>query len=56
MGAGPRIFGTDPIRRINIRKWRGRAEGEFVFKLKIYDLDTKHEILMVADNETIVTV
>ena len=45
MGAGPRIFGTDPIRKINIRKWRGKTGGEFLFKLNFYDFNTKQEFL-----------
>ena len=54
MGAGPRNFGTDPIRKINIRKWQGKTGGEFLFKLKIYDLDTTQEILKYPGNKNII--
>ena len=54
MGAGPRIFGTDPIRKINIRKWRGKTVGEFLLKLKIFDLDTTQEILKYPGNKNII--
>ena len=45
MGAGPRIFGTDPIRKINIREWQEKTGGEFLFKLNFYDFNTKQEFL-----------
>ena len=54
MGAGPRIFGNDPIRKINIRKWQGKTGGEFLFKLNFYDLDTTQEFLKYPGNKNII--